>query len=348
MHSIYDKCTSAGQKSQEDKPEKGGNLSSRTKLSALALELYRSCHDLPVDQYQQRALDALKVMVPFDAGKWVSGHMGEHGPVVHNVKLINRPPAMHADYERIKHLDFLAYETVANANTALLFNAIRARPGLPSEMLAYLGKWRTSHVAVCGMIDPFTDLVTGIALWREAPDDPFTEDQRCFFEAAMPHLIESYAINRVAHVVRAAQPANAAIYASAVVDSLAQLHAAPQGFQKMLLQEWPDWRGHRLPEEIGHLARGAGSRYVGRNVFFRSSRVHDLSLVQARDKRAADELTVREQEIAQLAANGFAYSQIADRLTISAATVRTHLSSVYKKLNVHKQAGIVSKLRDAE
>jgi DNA-binding CsgD family transcriptional regulator len=323
-------------------------LSSRTKLSRFALDLYRSCRDLPVDRYQQAALDSLKSHVPFDAGKWVSGHMSGHVPVVHSVKLINRPPAMHTDYERIKHLDFLARETVTHVNSALLFNAIRARPDLPSEMLAYLKKWRTSHVAVCATVDPFTDLATGIALWREAPDDPFTEDQRCFFEAALPLLIETYAINRIAHVVRAAQPANAAIYASAVVDDLAQLQVAPQGFQKMLLQEWPDWRGYRLPGEIGHLAQGAGARYVGRKVFFRSSRVHDLVLVQARDKRAADELTIRQREIAQLAANGYTYDQIAGRLTISPGTVRTHLGAVYKKLDVHKRAGVAVKLRDAE
>jgi DNA-binding CsgD family transcriptional regulator len=323
-------------------------LSSRTKLSALALDLYRSCRDLPVDRYQHAAFERLKSIVPFDAGDWVIAHMGELGPVVHSVKLNNRPPEMMSDYERIKHQDFVAYEAVANPNTARLFNAIRARPRLSSELLAYLEKWRLAHVACCVTIDPFTNLLTGISLWRETPDEPFTEDQRCFFEAAMPHLIETYSINRITHMVRAAQPANAAIYASAVVDRLAQLQVAPQGFQKMLLQEWPGWRGYRLPEEIGHLAEGAGSRYVGRNVFFRSSRVQDLVLVQARDKRAADELTVRQLEIAQLAANGFTYSQVADRLTISPATVRTHLSSVYKKLKVHKQAGIVSKLRDAE
>ncbi len=317
-------------------------------LSALALDLYRSCRDLPVDRYQHQALDRLKAAVPFDAGKWVSGHMEGHVPVVHTVKLFNRPAVMHMDYERIKQQDFVAHETMTHVNTALVFNSIAARPGLSPEFVAYLAKWRHAHVTVCARVDPFTDLATGIALWREAPDKPFTEDQRRFFEAAMPHLIETFAINRITHVVRAAQPRNTAVYASAVADPLAQLQVAPQGFQKMLLREWPDWRGHRLPVEIGHLAGGEGSRYVGKHVFFRSSRVNDLVLVQAREKRAADELTVREREVARLAATGFSYNQVADRLTISPATVRTHLSSVYKKLKARKQAEIVSILRDAE
>jgi DNA-binding CsgD family transcriptional regulator len=311
-------------------------------LSRLALDLYRACRDAPVERFQQLAMDRLKDDLPFDAGKWVSGHMEGNVPVVHTVKLINRPEAMHAEYERVRQHDYLAREVVTNVNRALLFNAVGDRPGLAPGFTSYLERWRTVHAAVCARVDPFTGLATGIALWRESRGDPFTEPQRRLFQDAMPHLIETYAINRLSHILRMVQPRNAATYASAVADADGRLQVAPQGFQQLLRREWPQWRGFRLPADIVHLARGEDTaRFVGGRIFLRSARVGDKHLVQAREKRPADELTPRELQVVRLAAEGLSYAQVAERLSISPGTVRTHLSAVYAKLAVRKQAEVV-------
>ncbi len=318
-------------------------------LSALALELYRVCREAPVDRYQNWALARLREVVDFDAGKWVSGHMTKQAPVVHSVTLFNRPPAMLVDYERVKQHDFVAFDCVANRGRALVFNAIASSASASPQLAAYLRKWRTAHALCCVTIDPFTELATGIGVWREAPERPFTEEERAFFEAAMPHLIETYAMARIAHLLRAAQPKNAARYASAIADGLARLQVAPADFLSLMRREWPDWRGHRLPPELEHVVRGGlESRYVGRGAFFRAIPFEDVVLVQARGKQAADELTVRELEIARLAAEGLSYGEVAGRLAISPATVRSHLSSVYGKLKVRKQAEMVSVLGEAE
>ena len=68
----------------------------------------------------------------------------------------------------------------------------------------------------------------------------------------------------------------------------------------------------------------------------------------AREKRADDELTPRELEVARLASGGLSYEQVAARLAVSAATVRTHLSAIYDKLAVRKQAEMVSLLDEAQ
>jgi DNA-binding CsgD family transcriptional regulator len=249
---------------------------------------------------------------------------------------------MHADYERIRQHDYLAKETVASVNQALVFNDICERPETSPELRAYLEKWRTAHSMVCARIDPFTDLATGIAIWRERRDQRYAEAERRLFEAAVPHLIESYAINRIWHVVRVTQPRSAALYASAIADARARLQVAPLGFQNLLRREWPGWRGNGLPNELAHLfGDGAAPRHVGRRVFLRAARVQGLFLVQARTRRPADELTPRELQIARFASAGLSYKQVAARLAISAATVRTHLSAIYGKLAVHKQAELL-------
>jgi len=47
-----------------------------------------------------------------------------------------------------------------------------------------------------------------------------------------------------------------------------------------------------------------------------------------------DQLSAREQEVMRLLARGYAYKEIARRLTISIKTVETHASAVLRKLQL--------------
>jgi DNA-binding NarL/FixJ family response regulator len=53
------------------------------------------------------------------------------------------------------------------------------------------------------------------------------------------------------------------------------------------------------------------------------------------------ELTVREAEVLQLIAEGFANKQIAAELNLSVKTVEKHRQQVMNKLNIHDTAGLV-------
>lgn len=64
---------------------------------------------------------------------------------------------------------------------------------------------------------------------------------------------------------------------------------------------------------------------------------------QGESTRQLAGLTAREQEVLEALAQGFAYKEIADRLSITMDTVRFHLKNIYEKLHVHSRTEAVVK-----
>ena len=54
-------------------------------------------------------------------------------------------------------------------------------------------------------------------------------------------------------------------------------------------------------------------------------------------------LTPRERSVLALAAEDLSASEIAERLSLSTSTVRTHFANIYAKLQVSTRAGAVAK-----
>lgn len=59
---------------------------------------------------------------------------------------------------------------------------------------------------------------------------------------------------------------------------------------------------------------------------------------EAEHKTNFNVLSVREQNVLQHLVEGLEYKEIADKLFISPATVRTHISNIYQKLHVNSKA----------
>ncbi len=62
---------------------------------------------------------------------------------------------------------------------------------------------------------------------------------------------------------------------------------------------------------------------------------------QAKPPPGYDELTDREREVFAMVARGLTNAQIADRLVVSEATVKTHVARIFSKLDLHDRAQAV-------
>ncbi|TDQ19037.1 ATP/maltotriose-dependent transcriptional regulator MalT [Algoriphagus boseongensis] len=64
------------------------------------------------------------------------------------------------------------------------------------------------------------------------------------------------------------------------------------------------------------------------------------------EKLIFQELTIREQEIVKLISDGLRNKEIADQLNISIVTVKSHLTNIFKKLNVTSRTSMLSTIRN--
>ena len=59
--------------------------------------------------------------------------------------------------------------------------------------------------------------------------------------------------------------------------------------------------------------------------------------------REMENLSPREQEVLDCLAQGFLYKEIADRIGVSYATIRTHIERIYHKLHVRSRSQAVAR-----
>jgi DNA-binding NarL/FixJ family response regulator len=58
---------------------------------------------------------------------------------------------------------------------------------------------------------------------------------------------------------------------------------------------------------------------------------------------AAEQLSPVEEQVLQFLARGLLYKEVADKMEIAQATVRTHIWHIYRKLHVHNRTEAVLK-----
>ena len=140
-------------------------------------------------------------------------------------------------------------------------------------------------------------------------------------------LIEALALQALLQAQKGDEPAALSALGRAV--ELAQ----PSGFIRLFVDLGPG-----LVELLNRLDLDAqGLAYVGR-ILSAFSGDGNANTVVALD----NSLTRREVEILSLLAEELSNTQIADRLCISAATVKRHTENIYKKLGAHSRRKAVA------
>jgi len=314
-------------------------------FSTLLLQLYRLSHELPIDAFQDAALDLIKPVLPFDSSMWGTATSTSSGIDIHTIHLHNQPAEMLTAYEEVKHLDTAAVEVGKRPTSTLAFNADAwfHRPD-QSQLRDYGRRFEQANFFISSDVNRQTDFVHWVSLFRADPDAQGTEDERQLLASLMPHVMQALALNRIVHLDRL-EPGGPPACGSAIGDLRGVLYHADGLFEAALKAEWPAWHGRTLPAPLlKHFLEGH-ARYGGHGIVVTHHVEQRLLFLKSRTRCRADSLSPRERTIAELLARGDTHKDIATILSRSPATVRNHIQSIYDKLEVSNVAGLIQELR---
>jgi len=148
-------------------------------------------------------------------------------------------------------------------------------------------------------------------------------------DVSMPGVGGLEAIRRV----REAHPGTRVIVLSGYDDDLTKGLAVEAGAIGYVSKETP----------VGDLPRLIRQAHAGQMLFEPGEMTRLLRVLrhrrhqEATERQRANRLTPRQIEILQLMADGFPVPQIADRLSLSPNTLRTHVQNILPRLAVHKK-----------
>jgi len=182
-----------------------------------------------------------------------------------------------------------------------------------------------------------------LVLYR-ADNARFKSEDAELLHAAWLHLSRAIGLHRAALLDR--QDGARARRASALVNGLGGVESADARFIDLLRQEWPDHCGQQLHAELlGTLSQGWAWR--GRLIEVVARREQHLLFCTASPVDAVALLTPAEAAVARRFAAGLSHKQIARELGVAPNTVRTQISRLYAKLQVHDKAALAQRLMSA-
>jgi DNA-binding CsgD family transcriptional regulator len=313
------------------------------RLSSYLLKLSQGALEKPAYEFKDWALSETKKIIPFDACAWGNGSWVNDTPVIHNIHLHNLAENFIGSWMRFQHEDKLTREVTQHSNRTFNVDLARDYGGMNIYTI-HCNEFGLEHIISTGSIDPDTGIINSLVFYRSDKNKPFTEEERSLKEILFQHLIEASRINwltNLPNMFSAYQRSSFNALASCNADGI--LHIAMPSFVEICRKEWSDWKGPFLPAVV--LAKiGEDQIYIGESIAISIFKIHEITLLRARDRAPADQLGVRELEIAQQIADGNDYKTIALNMGISPSTVKSHTTNIYLKLGINDKAQLGAEL----
>ena len=307
-----------------------------TQYSNLLLTIYRQAQELPVQEFQDAILEAVKPALPFDTSMWGTATMTGGGIDIHTLHLHNTTQAMIDAYEKVKHLDVAAVQVTSQPTATIAFNT---RTDFSDPQLQpyreFLHAFRHENFFITSDINPTTRFAHWVSLYRADPAQVCTEVEREMLQCLAPHLMQALAINRLVHLDRVTGDAAREKWSVAIADGRGVLYHADRRFRELLQGEWPMADAERLPAGLLERLASEDNQVSGRGVVIRRSVDRGLLFLKAREREPVDDLSTRELLVARLLVSGLTQKQVAARLERSPETIRSQVKVIFEKLAIN-------------
>ncbi len=310
-----------------------------SEYSHLLLTIYRQAQELPVHEFQDAILTAVKQYLPFDSSMWGTATMTASGIDIHSLHLHNTTQAMIDAYEKVKHLDTAAVQVSSQPTATIAFNtnADFPQPEL-DDYRKFLHDFRHENFFITSDINPITRFVQWVSLYRAGENEHCTPTETELLACIAPHLMQALAINRLVHLDRLTGDVAREKWRVAIADGRGVLYHADKSFRELIQGEWPMQDEARLPQALLDRLMAEDNQVAGAHVVVRRSLERGLLFLKARAREKVDDLSAREFLVARLLVSGLTQKQVAAKLERSPETIRTQVRGIFDKLGINNVA----------
>lgn len=320
-------------------------------LSELLIALHHGANVVSPDKFREYALDLVHSVIPFDSAIWGRHSRNGSDLVASEMYMHGQHAEMLQNLESIRQLD--AWLTEAQiAQPWITVNLDYSQPPctLTPEFRQHLDLFGLMHCLCTMGYDPLSQTPHHIVLGRNELKRPYTEEERLLKQYLMPHLEAACDHNYrlLPQTSNQNPPESERRQSNALTNDQGVLFATEPRFMKLLMEEFPDWHGPLLPEPLLRTFIEQGNdRYVGDTITLTANRRSSMWLLWARPKQPIDDFSTRTMKLAAYFAEGHNHKEIGQLMNISPATVRNHISVIYRKLQVNNKSQLAQLLSGA-
>lgn len=314
------------------------------------LQLYRVARNTSAQNFKDAVFEVVKGFLHYDSALWGTYVTMNEKLLVHSFHLYKQPQCMMQDYENVKQHDMLSVKANLHPGITQNVSIYNTKWKLHPDIIRFASKWNLHHALGTIWIDPLINICTAVSLYRNHRGRPFSESERRFKQILIPHLTEAWNFNAMLYVDYTSGPRQSYQTRCAVIDREGVVYNSESDFAELLLSEFPNWHGPRIPAILLDPLMGPGEgSYHGVAVVVSKLRniEEGMFLIGVRPLSRIDHLTSRELAVSREFAAGKTYKEIANGLGVSPATVRNQLQSAYSKLGVNSKIELAKQLSNS-
>jgi Bacterial regulatory proteins, luxR family len=311
------------------------------KISELLIALHHGANVVNQNEFRSFALDLVNSVIPFDSASWGKHSLTDNEPAATKTNMHYQPDELSQNLECIRKFEeWLKSSKVVQPWITVNFNHASPPGALTPELHHNFDSSGFKHCLYTIGCDPFTQSPHHITLFRNDIHRPYSENERLLKQLLMPHLEASCDHNQ--RLLPQSSNHNGhdseRRHSNALADNEGVLFATEPRFNQYLRAEFQDWHGPLLPEPlIKSFIEQNKNRHVGNSVTLSSCWRGSMRLLWARPKQPIDELSPHIITLATHFAEGYNHKEIGQMMNISPATVRNHISVIYKKLQINNK-----------
>jgi DNA-binding CsgD family transcriptional regulator len=292
----------------------------------------------------REALQVLQGLIPFDSAWWgeVSPGSGETPPRNWLHGSIGLSLGFAQEWNALSAVDRFAGQSIAHCGEVLRASSDDGRHPPEGIVDSFCKRHGIEHAMAITMELPASGLMFFVSIYRRPGAPPFRDDEAVIFGEFARHLVQHW--RDVLDGLQGAVPGRT-WDAYAFADGEGRLIYLGARVGQVLHQAEPTWQGTMLPSAVAAQARQAPCTVtMGRSDRLALVPCGGLLALVLEDRGPGDPLAPRERRATTLYAQGRSYKEIAERLELSPATVRTYLRNVYASLGVRNKIELVSAL----